>query len=495
MWSPFRGHPRGLLVCAATEMWERFSYYGMRALLVFYLIQHFGLDDDRAFSIYGSYTALVYLAPIVGGGIADRWLGGRKAVILGGLLLVAGHFGIALEGPVHWLYLSLALIVMGVGLLKTSTNSIVGALYQPDDPRRDAGFTSYYMVYNIGGALAPLLCGWLGQTYGWRYGFGLAGVGMLAGLVVFLRGQHHLLGKAEPPDPEGLRLETLGVPREAWIHLGAVALVIGVWLLLQHQRVVGPLLGVSGALTGLWIVHYALRRCTPVERSRLLACAVLTFFTIGFWALYEQMGSSLNLFADRIVDRAILGYEAPASTLQALPSVFVILLAPAFSALWLRLGRRGREPSTATKFTIAMVQLALAFLILALGIAATPAGEKVPLIWFLLNFLLLVTGELCLAPVGISMVSRLAPARIMGVMMGAFLLAYSASNYLAGLIARLTAVPAGTELLDTIAIRATYQSVFLRLGITALVVGGVLALSVPLLRRLSGAEPARSPAR
>jgi POT family proton-dependent oligopeptide transporter len=485
--SLFRDHPRGLLTCAATEMWERFSYYGMRALLVFYLTQRLGFSDRDSFAIYGAYTALVYLAPVFGGAIADRWLGGRKAVRLGGGLLVAGHFGMALEGPLHLFFLSLALIVTGVGFLKTSTNTIVGALYEPHDGRRDSGFTMYYMAYNVGGAAAPLLCGWLGQTYGWRYGFGLAGIGMVAGLVVFLRGQRHLLGRAEPPDPAALRARVAGLPREALIYLASLGLVALVWLLLLRRELVGPLLLVIGAGMAAWVVWYAYARCSRDERRRLLVCAVLIGFTLGFWAFYEQMGSSLNLFADRVVDRAVLGREIPASTLQSLPSIFVILLAPGFSALWLRLARQGREPGTAAKFALAIGQLALAFLVLALGAALTRGDARVPLIWFALNFLLLVTGELCLAPVGISMVTRLAPARIVGVMMGGFLLAYSASSYLAGLIARLTSVtgPAGGAL-DLMAARATYGGVFLRLGIAALVVAALLALLAPLLERRAG---------
>jgi POT family proton-dependent oligopeptide transporter len=298
------------------------------------------------------------------------------------------------------------------------------------------------------------------------------------------------MGRAEPPDPARLRERIAGISREGWIYLATVGLVLAFWLLLMRRGAVGPLLAAAGAFTGGWVLYYALARCTPAERNRLLVCAVLTAFTIGFWAFYEQMGSSLNLFADRIVDRRLFGYEIPASTLQSLPSVFVILLAPLFSALWLRLGRAGREPTTAIKFVFALVQLGLAFFVLMLGTAVTPAGTKVPLIWFVLNFLLLVTGELCLAPVGISMVSRLAPTRIMGVMMGSFLLAYSASNYLAGLIARLTSAPAGAESLDSVAIRATYQGVFLRLGVAALGVALVLLLLAPLLRRYSRAESA-----
>lgn len=490
---PFRlfpSHPPGLLICAATESWERFSYYGMRALLVFYLTQHFGFGDSDAFAIYGAYSALVYLAPILGGAVADRWLGGRKAVILGGILLVLGHFGMAFEGPtgqspvyLNTFYFSLALIVAGVGFLKTSATAIVGALYEEHDPRRDAGYTYYYMLYNVGGAVAPVVCGWLGQQFGWRYGFGAAGVGMVIGLAIFLRGQHHLRGAAEPPDPSRLRRPMAGLPTETWIYIVSCLSAVVFWVLLLRREVVGPLLLVFGAGVGAWLTWYSLTRCTPAERRRLAACAVLVFFTIGFWAFYEQMGSSLALFSDRVVDRQFLGWEIPAATLQSLPSVFVILLAPAFAWLWSWLGRRNREPGHAVKFTIAIAILAAGFLVLVLGIAVTPAGEKVHLGWFVANFLLIVIGELCLAPVGLAMVSQLAPARIVSVMVGAFFLAYSASSFLAGVLARLTAAPPGAETADLTVMAARYGTVFQQLGLAAIVVAVVLAVLAPALGR------------
>jgi proton-dependent oligopeptide transporter, POT family len=500
----FRNHPPGLAVCFAVELWERFSYYGMRALLVFYLTQHFLFTDADSYLIYGAYTAMVYMTPVIGGALADRYLGARKAVTFGAILLVLGHFGMTIEGPAAMavtrggaatigrdpfylsaFYLSLALITTGVGFLKTNTSTLVGALYAPDDPRRDAGFTIYYMGINLGGAAAPLLCGWLGQAYGWQYGFGAAGVGMLAGLAGFHRGQQWLKGRAEPPPQARLQERTaLGLRRETLIYAGAAMIVVAMWFILQHRQVVGPMLSAVGVIVALVILYYAFARCTPVERDRLLVCGVLILFTIGFWAFYEQMGSSLNLFADRLVDRVVLGYEIKASMLQSLPSVYVIILAPAFSALWLWLGRRGREPTTPVKFVLAIASCGLAFLVLALGARLVPASGKVPLVWFALNFFFLVTGELCLSPVGMSMVTRLAPERIVGLMMGVFFLAYSGSSFIAGLIAQLTSVPtvAGTVTDPSVAL-VTYASVYTRLGLIALAVAAVLALLSPVLRR------------
>jgi POT family proton-dependent oligopeptide transporter len=500
----FKGQPRGLAVCFSTELWERFSYYGMRALLVLFLTKHFLFDDSRSYLIYGAYTAMVYVMPVLGGAISDRYLGPRKAVTLGSILLVLGHFGMTIEGPpaietmingartvtrdafyVNVFYLSLALIITGVGFIKANISTVVGALYDRDDPRRDAGFTIFYMGINIGGAAAPLLCGWLGQTYGWRYGFGLAGIGMLAGLFGFLWGQRRLMGHADPPDAAHLRERVVaGLSREALVYLASLGLVVGVWLIMQRQTLVGPMLSVFGMAVAMWILYYATARCTPDERKSLLACATLILFTIGFWAFYEQMGSSLNLFADRMVNRVVIGREIPSSMFQSLPSVFVILLAPFFSALWLSLGRRGLEPSTPVKFSLAIAQLALAFLVLAFGTTLVHGHGKVALIWYVLNFFLLVTGELCLAPVGMAMVTTLAPARIVGIMMGTFFLAYSASSFISGLIAQLTSVQtAGGAVVDRTAALATYAGVYTRLGLTALAVASLLYLLSPLLKR------------
>jgi POT family proton-dependent oligopeptide transporter len=453
---------------------------------------------------------MVYMTPVIGGVLADRYLGARKAVTLGALLLVLGHFGMTIEGPaamagsstdgpsgfyINAFFLSLALITTGVGFLKTSTSTLVGALYAPGDPRRDAGFTIYYMGINIGAAAAPLLCGWLGQTYGWRYGFGAAGVGMLVGLVGFLYGQRWLMGRAEPPPSARLRERTpLGVRRETALYAAALLVVGALWFILTHRQVVGPMLSAFGVIVALFILYYAFARCTPIERDRLLVCGVLILFTIGFWAFYEQMGSSLNLFADRLVNRVVFGYEIKASMLQALPSIFVILFAPLFSALWIALGRRGREPETPVKFVMAIASCSLAFLVLALGSHLVPPGGKVPLMWFALNFLFLTTGELCLSPVGMSMVTRLAPERIVGLMMGVFFLAYSGSSFIAGLIAQLTSAhTVDGALADPATALATYAAVYTRLGLIALAVAAVLAALAPTLRRRMHVAPASPP--
>lgn len=496
----FLGHPKGLYVCFLTELWERFSYYGMRALLIFYLTQHFLFSDDRAYLIYGAYTALVYVMPVLGGILADRYLGSRKAVTFGAILLVFGHFGMALEGPaaiatgeqvvrdpfyLQCFYLSLALIITGVGFLKANISTIVGALYPAGDPRRDSGFTIFYMGINIGAFFASILCGWLGQTYGWAYGFGLAGIGMLGGLLVFLRGQPLLMGHAEPPSATHLQQRTaLGLSREWTIYLGSVVAVLAIWQLVQHQQLVGQLLVGFGGIMLAVVLIYAFASCAPAERDRMLVATTLIVFSVLFWALFEQAGSSLNLFADRSVDRHIFQYEVPASVFQSLNALFIFLLAPLFSVLWTWLAARGREPSTPVKFALALVQVGLGFLVLVFGASLDDTGRGTGMIWLALIYLLHTTGELCLSPVGLSMVTKLSVPQVVGMMMGVWFLASAGANYIAGQIARFTGDPQGAGAsTDMAATTLNALAVYTNVGWLAIGIGALLLALSPFLRR------------
>ncbi len=496
----FFGHPQGLFVCFMTELWERFSFYGMRALLIFYLTEHFLFRDDKAFLIYGAYSALVYVTPVIGGILADRYLGSRKAVTYGAILLVIGHFGMALEGPpatldgtevarnpvfLQLFYLSLAFIITGVGFLKANISTVVGALYAADDRRRDGGFTIFYMGINIGAFFASILCGWLGQTYGWAYGFGLAGFGMLIGLAVFLRGQPHLQGRADPPAPALLK-ETLiiGINREHLIYCGGIVGVLIIWQLVQHQALVGKALLGFGGLMLLVVVAYSFFKCDPVERHRMFVAATLIVFSVLFWALFEQAGSSLNLFADRSVDRVLVGYEIPASVFQSLNAFFIFLLAPMFAMLWSKLAARGWEPATPVKFSLAILQVGLGFLVLVFGAKLTPEGTATPLIWLVLIYLLHTTGELCISPVGLSMITRLSVLRVVGMMMGVWFLASAGANFMAGQIARMTSIETlPGEAVDTSAALTNILGVYTQVGWLAVGVAVFLFLISPLLRR------------
>jgi len=705
----FMGHPRGLVTLFFTEMWERFSFYGMRALLVLYLTQHFLFSDEAAQGLYGAYAALVYLIPVIGGVIADRFLGARKAVTIGAALLVMGHFGMAFEGSgsrqyldvggesylvtadgrgsdrnlyidipegrtllrfqvsehidlsgngqtrrledgsytlasepptflyslcsmvglpcgeapattlqipgegefpiqtggevpviemngvsyeveqtsltaaeaytpgatdaaeddvvvrtladgayesrveqeqlyVQILYLSLALIIVGVGFLKANISTTVGALYAEGDPRRDGGFTIFYMGINLGAFLATLACGYLGQTYGWKYGFGLAGIGMAIGLAQYLLGQKYLQGKADPPRPIGAL--TQGI---FWI-LGIVA-VIPAWMLVQQAELMEAALPiVVPALFGLVLV-YALAGFKGAERSKMVAALILIFFSVIFWMLFEQAGSSLSLYAERStdltvaqggtlghnivtgllaivaalsaimivvtvvaflrkkIDAVILGYgavffallagaagyiayttglsgevyEMTAAQTQSFNAGYIVLLALPFSAMWLWLSKRKLEPSTPVKFSLGLIQVGLGFFVLVWGTQFAGGDFRVPLVFLALLYLLHTTGELFLSPVGLSMITKLSAHRVVGLMMGVWFLSSSLAHILAAIIAQQTAADTiGGQVVDPSGQLASYISVFTAVGILGVATGVLLLLLSPVLKKWMG---------
>jgi len=706
----FLGHPRGLVTLFFTEMWERFSFYGMRALLVIYLTQHFLFSQNDAQGLYAAYAALVYLIPVIGGVIADRFLGARKAVTIGAALLVCGHFGMAfegsgsrqylevgaesylvtaqgrgdgrvayialpdegqarlrfdtrehadltangetrrLEGPtysltseapsfvyslcsmvglpcgeppatalniegeasypirpdgdgsvvdidgvtyrfeqtsfrdavafdpgltdadeddriirtfedgtysdrveqeplfVQILYLSLALIIVGVGFLKANISTTVGALYAEGDPRRDGGFTIFYMGINLGAFLATLACGYLGQTYGWKYGFGLAGVGMLLGLTQYLLGQKYLKGKADPPRPIGKMTE--GV---FWI-LGLLA-VIPAWMLVQQAELMEHALPyVVGGLF-LLVLIYAVLGFKGAERSKMIAALILIFFSVIFWMLFEQAGSSLSLYAENSTDLtvaqggtlghsivtyalfaiAVLGaimavvsvaaylrkkidvvmliygvaffsllgaaagyiayttglsgevYEMTAAQTQSFNAGYIVLLALPFSAMWIWLAKRKMEPSTPVKFALGLMQVGLGFFVLVWGTQFAGPDFRVPLVFLALLYLLHTTGELFLSPVGLSMVTKLSAARVVGLMMGVWFLSSSLAHILAGIIAQQTSSDtiAGVVVNPSAQLQA-YVSVFTAVGILGVATGVLLLVFSPFLKKWMG---------
>lgn len=498
------GHPRGLYVLFFAEMWERFSFYGMRALLVFYLTKHFLFNDAYASGLYASYGALVYLSPVVGGLIADRYLGFRRAVAFGAMLLCLGHAGMAYEGfgavltddaanggivrdglALSVLYASLAFIIVGVGFLKPSISSIVGQLYGPEDERRDSGFTLFYMGINVGAMSASLVCGYLGETYGWSYGFGAAGVGMLLGLITFVRGSHLLGDAGRAPDEVQSGVSRRGLLRsDLLIYAGSLVAVALVWQLIQNQALVGQLLSWTTGSVVLAIIWFSLMRCTPLERDRMLALLLMIAISVVFWSLFEQAGSTLNLFADRNVDRALLGFQIQASQLQSLNPMFIILLAPLFAMLWPALARRGIKVSTPMKFGLAVLQVGLGFWALVYGASIADSDGQVALLWLVAAYFLHTTGELCLSPVGLAMVTRLSVPRVVGLMMGVWFLSTSVSHYVAGLIAQMASVDQGaaTSGGDSLAI---YVATFVLVGKVAMVVGVLVLLASRLLANLA----------
>jgi len=474
----FVGHPKGLFVLFLAEMWERFSYYGMRALLIFYLVQHWMFSDSEASIIYGAYTALVYITPVLGGYLADRYLGQRKAVLFGAVLLTFGHFFMAFEGGggqddpmINVFWLALALIIVGSGFLKANISVIVGQLYARTDVRRDPAYTIFYMGINVGAATSSIICGYLGQTYGWQYGFGLAGVGMLVGLIFFIFGKPLLLGKGEPKDPAKLR-----GGREFGIYGAGLAMVVLCWLAIQYQDLVGYVLGAFGGGLVLYVLYTAVTRLPAEERDRIFAAMFLILVSIVFWALFEQAGSSLNLFTDRHVDTQGVN----ASMFQSINAIYIVLLAPLFAMLWQTLARRNREPSTPMKFGLAVVQVGLGFLVLVWGAQSVGINVPTPVIFIFLIYLLHTTGELCLSPVGLSAMNRLSPAHMASLIMGTWFFASAAGNFAAGLIAAAT----GAEGVSADAGKQVVLGVYSTVGWYAVAIGiGVMVIS-PLVRKL-----------
>ncbi len=483
----FLGHPIGLFVLFFAEMWERFSYYGMRALLTLYLIQHFLFEKTEAYIIYGAYTSLVYITPVVGGWLADHFLGPRKAVLYGATLLTAGHFLMAFEGEggkdtfaLNFFYLALSFIIVGSGFLKANISSIVGELYSRDDKRKDPAFTIFYMGINLGAALGAIIAGYLGEVYGWRYGFGAAGIGMVFGLIVFVLGKPLLMGRGETKTPQALIDKPFGITNEWAIYIGGVLGVILVWQLIQYQSVVGWLLGISGLALAIYVAYISFATLKPHDRDRIFVALFLMLGSILFWALFEQAGSSLNVFTDQRVDRSFLGAVVPASTFQSINAIYIVLLAPVFAWLWTALAKKKLEPSTPAKFGIAMIQLGIGFLILVAGATAAGAG-KTPVIYIFAIYLLHTTGELCLSPVGLSAMTKLALPHMVGLIMGTWFFASALGNFAAGLIAGATG---GGEDLAADAVTSVYTTV----GWIAVIAGVAVVAVSPVFKQLMHLE-------
>ena len=385
-----KNQPKGLFLLFFVEMWERFSYYGMRALLVLYMIKFLQFSTEKSGQVYGWYTSLVYLTPLIGGYIADRYMGQRKCILIGGIIMAIGEFALAVPS-MQFFYLGLGLLILGNGFFKPNISVVVGSLYEQNDPRRDAGFTIFYMGINLGAFFSPLVCGTLGEKVGWHWGFISAGVGMLLGMVMYLWGQKALLGDK--------------------CMLPAV----------QHGNTIED------------------KPLTTVEKQRIAVIFIMVFFSIFFWASFEQAGSSLTLFADRETNRMItlfgLNWEMPASYFQSINPLFIFIFAPFFSKMWVKLGEAGKEPSTPFKFAIALGLLAMGFVVMIAAAALYQQSGPVSILWLTGAYFLHTMGELCLSPVGLSLVTKLSPPKFGSLMMGTWFLSSVAANFVGGFFA------------------------------------------------------------
>lgn len=519
------GHPKGLYICFATELWERFSFYGMKFLLLLYLTKYHLFTDVAGYDVLGAYAGLVYALPVIGGLLADRYLGMRKAVVFGAIMLCCGHLLMAYEGQqalsyaegtvlnsaltlndgsviaagtqltdtiiiqdviaLDIFFFALALIAVGVGFLKPNISTIVGQLYSTGDPRRDGGFTIFYMGINIGAFTATLLCGWLGETFGWGYGFGAAGIGMLIGLFTFLKGQRYLNGLAEPNDPALLKQPVIGPINREWIiYLGGLLSLAVVWLLLQHEHVVHMSQNILLTIALIALPAFALLKGSREEFQRTLVLMILIASSVVFWALFEQSAGSMTLYADRVVDRTFLGAEVRASMFGSLNPFFIITCAPLFAALWVWLARRGWEPSTPVKFGLGIIQAGLGFGAMVIGAHFLGEDGKVAIIWLTLAYLLHTTGELCLSPVGLSAVTKLSMRRVVGVSMGTWFLATSLSETVATRLGKMASIDIDAgETQDVAHALATYTELYQFLMWTGIGVGAFMIVISPFLKK------------
>ena len=480
------GHPTGLSTLFFTELWERFSYYGMRALLVLFMVDTvssggMGLDDKTASAIYGLYTAFVYLAALPGGWIADRLLGAQRAVWVGGLVIAAGHFTLAIPSTAAF-FIGLVLVVIGTGLLKPNVSAIVGQLYPEGGARRDAGFTIFYMGINMGAFLGPLICGYLGEEVNWHAGFGAAGVGMVFGVFQY-RFSANRLGEAglhsSAPKVDSAGMDKAWYPVIGGCLIVVLVVVLGLTGTLEFNALAlaqSTTFVIVGLAFAFFVYIFAFGKLTPTERNHTFVIVVLFITSAVFWSGFEQAGSSLNLFADRHTDRMLFGFEIPASWFQSLNPFYIVVLAPVFAAVWVKLARRQLDPSMPGKFAIGLLILGLGFLVMVVAAKIVVAGNQAAPYWLILTYLLHTMGELCLSPVGLSSVTKLAPKRFVGQMMGIWFLATSLGNLLAGLMAGRFNPEALNEM----------PGLFMQIVITVTVAGLLLLAFTKLIKVLIG---------
>tara|TARA_X000000950_G_C13899706_1_gene654395 strand:- start:782 stop:2293 length:1512 start_codon:yes stop_codon:yes gene_type:complete len=444
-----KGHPKGLMTLFFSEMWERFCFYGMRTLLTLYLVKSLLKGDAEASLIYGAYTGLVYAAPILGGRLADKYLGYRYAIVFGAILMAIGEFLIVggeyiLPGGAEFSLLAgMGALIIGNGYLKANISTVVGKLYEDGDPRRDSGFTIFYIGINIGALLATTIVAYIGETYGFDKGFALAGIGMLLGLFIFYGGRKNYAAAAGLEIKESAKKKIFGPLN--YVHLitiGSLFLIpLCYFLILKNSLMDYILVGLF-----LYISVYMYlqgkkadsENGTKIWADRMIALIIFMVINIAFWACFEQAGTSLTLFADRNVDRILLGWTMPASMTQFFNPAFIIIFGSIFSVMWIRLSQKGKNPSIPYKFAFGIIQLALGFLVTQIGFKFVNADFQVPLLTLVFLYMLHTTGELFLSPIGLSMVTKLSPKNIASTAMGAWFLSFAIANYVGGKIATLT---------------------------------------------------------
>ena len=499
------GHPKGLIYLFFAELWERFSFYGMRALLVLYMTKQLLFTDDMAFGVYAAYMSLVYVTPMIGGILADKILGFKKAILLGGVLMALGHFFLTFEHPVFF-YGSLGLIIVGNGFFKPNISSFVGDLYKQGDSRRDSGFTIFYLGINLGAAIAPLACAWFAESYGWHYGFVLAGIGMITGLLVFKNGlKNNVFGtKGLVPDKTLYNQKHLGISKGQYIILSAFFVVPLFAIMVKFHEFEHYLVWIVSVLLLIFIV-YILRSVSIIEKKRLKVALYFTVLYTLFSAIFEQAGSSLTLFADRNVN--LIGMDAAGT--NSINAGFIILFAIPFSMLWTYLSKRKRNPNSAVKFSLGLIFLGLGFIVFALSANSVDEFAKTSMLYLVLGYLILTIGELFLSPIGLSKMTELSPLKYISFIMGVWFSANFYGHYFAGKIAMLTTVSEGetnvftkglfgnivefiTGITPEIAIQNgenfqqlySYLSIYASFGVISVIVGIFALLISPVIKKM-----------
>ncbi len=478
----FFGHPRGLSTLFFTEFWERFSYYGMRALLILFMTAGvasggLGYDAAKAGAIYGLYTASVYLLALPGGWVADRLLGQRRTVLFGGILIASGHFCMAIDS-IQTFFLGMLLIVLGTGLLKPNISTMVAELYPEGGSRRDAGFSIYYMGINLGAFVAPLICGPLGQKVNWHIGFAVAGLGMLLGLIQYTLGGKHLGTAGLEPNAATSPEERAKARNFLFAAVGLLVVIVGlIWAgtLPIDAEAIAKITGyvIGGLVAVYFLFQFVSGGYDATERKRILAIFLLFLFSSVFWSGFEQAGSSLNLFAQQNTNPRGFGFNMPASVLQSVNPLLIIICAPIFAWLWVFMSKRKLEPSAPAKFSLGLILLGGGFFVMVGAAKASAGGVLVSPLWLCLTYLFHTAGELCVSPVGLSTVTKLAPQRIVGQMMGIWFMSISLGNLIAGLVAgRFESLP--------------LPELFGSVVINCVIAGVILALLIRPIRRLMG---------
>jgi POT family proton-dependent oligopeptide transporter len=483
------GHPKGLFYLFFAELWERFSFYGMRALLTLYMVNEIfkaiAERDAATAVVYASYGSLVYASTVIGGQISDKILGMRSSIFLGGILMAIGHFVLAVENDLAF-FLALALIVVGNGFFKPNISTFVGALYKEGDVRKDSGFTIFYMGINIGGFVAPLLCGWLAAEYGWHYGFGLAGIGMMAGLIFFWSGiKKNVFGdKGLPPSKEVYEKKILGIPQKILIPIIAVLFVPAIAYLLaswQANYVSGIFKFIGFAV--LAYLAYIMYNLDTVARKKLIVAVLITFFMTLFWGFHELSGSVITLFASRNV--ALEGIMTASQT-NALNSMFIILLAIPISLLWGYLSKKKLNPRTPYKFGLGLVLAGISFYILSISGASADENGMVPFAYLLVMYFIISIGELFMSPVGLSKITDLSPKNIVAFMMGVWFLSSAFAFQIVGFISKQLAIESTDANVGGLETLSIYTDGFHLIALYAVGAGAIVLLLSPLMKKLMG---------